>query len=48
MQGAVDRLTKIYRKAGIPERFRGTFYDVPHVFLPPMQNETFEWFDRWL
>ena len=48
MQDAVDRLSRIYTKAGIPERFRGTFYDVPHVFRPHMQEETFEWFDRWL
>jgi len=48
MQGAVDHLTQVYAKAGIPERFRGTFYDVPHVFRPPMQDETFDWFDRWL
>jgi dienelactone hydrolase len=48
MQKSVDRLTRIYTKAGIAERFRGTFYDVPHVFLPPMQEETFEWFDHWL
>lgn len=48
MQGAVDRLAKVYAKAGIPERFRGTFYDKPHVFHPDMQEETFDWFDRWL
>lgn len=48
MQGAVDQLAKIYTKAGIPERFRGTFYDEPHVYKPHMQDETFEWFDRWL
>jgi dienelactone hydrolase len=48
MQGAVDRLTRIYAKAGIPERFRGTFYDTPHVFQPQMQEETFAWLERWL
>lgn len=48
MQGAVDQLTRIYAKAGIPERFRGTFYDSPHVFQPPMQEETFDWLERWL
>lgn len=48
MQGAVDRLMKIYGKAGMSERFRGSFYDTPHVYLPPMQEETFDWFDRWL
>jgi dienelactone hydrolase len=48
MQGAVDKLTRIYTKAGIPERFRGTFYDEPHSFKPPMQDEAFDWLDRWL
>jgi hypothetical protein len=35
-------------KAGLPERFRGTFYDEPHSFKPPMQEEAFDWLDRWL
>jgi dienelactone hydrolase len=48
MQGAVDHLTRLYAKAGLPERFRGTFYDTPHVFQPPMQEETFDWLERWL
>ena len=48
MKGAVDHLNRIYAKAGIPERFRGTFYDEPHVYKPHMQDETFDWFDRWL
>ncbi|MGH7958849.1 MAG: alpha/beta hydrolase family protein [Opitutaceae bacterium] len=48
MKGAVDQLTRIYAKAGIPERFRGTFHDEPHSFKPHMQDETFDWLDRWL
>ena len=48
MQGAVGKLTGIYTKAGIPERFRGTFYDEPHLFKPHMQEEMFDWMDRWL
>jgi hypothetical protein len=48
MQGAVDKLTQIYAKAGVPEKFRGTFYDEPHSFKPNMQDETFAWFDKWL
>ena len=39
---------RIYAKAGIAERFRGTFYDEPHSFTPEMQDEAFAWFDRWL
>lgn len=48
MQAAVDKLTRIYAKAGIPERFRGAFHDTPHAFQPAMQEEAFDWFDRWL
>ena len=48
MQAAVDKLTRIYAKAGIPERFRGTFYDDTHSFRPAMQEEAFDWLDRWL
>jgi hypothetical protein len=48
MEAAVDKLTHIYAKAGLPDRFRGTFYDAPHCYQPEMQDETFAWFDRWL
>lgn len=48
MQASVDKLTKIYAKAGIPEKFRGSFHDVIHSFPPALQDETFDWFDRWL
>jgi len=45
---AVDKLQRRYAKAGIPERFRGAFHDVPHSFTPPMQDEAFAWLDQWL
>ncbi len=48
MQAAVDQLTRIYAKAEMPERFRGTFYDTIHSFQPHMQDEAFDWMDRWL
>lgn len=48
MQAAVDKLTQIYAKAGIPDRFRGTFYDEPHCFKPHMQDEAFDWMEKWL
>ena len=48
MKGSVEKLEKVYRKAGIPERFKGSFYDVPHSFTPQMQEEAFAWFDKWL
>ena len=48
MQAAVDKLAKIYAKAGLPEKFRGTFYDEPHCFNPRMQDEAFDWLEQWL
>jgi dienelactone hydrolase len=48
MRAAVDRLERIYAKAGIPDRFRGAFYDEPHSFTPAMQADAFAWLARWL
>ena len=44
-----DRILKdVYRKADAAERYRGSFYSGPHKFDLEMQQEAFEWFDRWL
>ncbi len=48
MQAAIDKLESIYKKAGIPERFKGVFHDQPHSFRPQMQDEAFAWLERWL
>ncbi len=48
MAGAVAKLEKIYAKAGVPERFRGSFHDIPHSFPPTLQDEAFDWLERWL
>ncbi|HEU0079452.1 MAG TPA: hypothetical protein VFQ76_17480, partial [Longimicrobiaceae bacterium] len=48
MRGAVERLERIYAKAGVPERFRGIFHDEPHSFRPAMQDEAFAWLERWV
>ncbi len=48
MRGAVEKLNKIYAKAGIPERFCGSFYDVSHSFRPNMQDEAFAWIEKWI
>jgi dienelactone hydrolase len=48
MRGAVQKLERIYAKARIADRFRGTFHDAPHSFTPPMQEEAFAWLERWL
>ncbi len=48
MEGAVEKLKKIYRKADAPERFKGKFYDQPHRFSADMQEDAFRWFDTHL
>lgn len=48
MKAAVEKLEKIYAKAGVRDRFQASFYDVPHSFQPPMQEEAFRWLERWL
>ena len=48
MRDACDKLEKIYGKLGIPERFKGSFYDNGHEFNLQMQQEAFQWLDRWL
>jgi dienelactone hydrolase len=48
MKGAVGKLAAIWKKAGIPERFQGTFHDVPHTFTPAMQEEAFAWIEKWI
>lgn len=48
MRGAVEQLTSIFKKAGVPERFCGAFYDEPHSFGPRMQEEAFDWIEKWI
>ncbi len=48
MRAAVEKLTRIYAKAGVAERFCGSFHDEPHSFRPQMQEEAFAWLERWL
>jgi dienelactone hydrolase len=48
MRAAVEKLERMYAKAGIPERFRGAFYDEPHSFSPAMQADAIAWLERWV
>jgi dienelactone hydrolase len=48
MERADRILTEVYKKAGAPDHYRGSFYDGPHKFDREMQKEAFAWFDRWL
>ena len=44
----MKKLKAIYAKAGASENFTGAFYDVPHRFSIPMQEEAIAFFDRHL
>ncbi len=48
MQRAEAILGEVYRKAGAADRFRCSYYPGPHKFDAAMQEEAFDWFDRWL
>ncbi len=48
MQRADEILAQVYRKAGVADRYHGSFYDGPHKFDLAMQKEAFAFFDRWL
>lgn len=48
MKKADAILKEVYAKAGVPDRYRGGFYEGDHKFDAVMQKDAFEWFDRWL
>ncbi len=48
VQRAAGILQEVYRKAGSPEAFSFNLYEGPHMFDLSMQEEAFDWFDRWL
>lgn len=48
VQAAFEKIAKIYKKAGAPDRFEGVTYDGPHEFNAEMQAKAFAWLDRWL
>jgi len=48
MERADRILADVYRKAGVPDRYKCGFYPGPHKFDADMQRDAFAWFDRWL
>lgn len=48
MERADQILRGVYKKAGAEDRYACSFYPGPHKFDVAMQNEAFQWFDRWL
>jgi dienelactone hydrolase len=48
MKESVEKIAAVYEKAGVKNKFEGRFYDVPHKFTRPMQDEAFDWLDKQL
>lgn len=48
MDAAADKIRAVYAALKRPERFRAAYYDVPHQFNAAMQQEAFEWLEKWL
>jgi len=48
MRESVEKIAAVYGKAGIKDKFRGVFYDIPHHFSMEMQEDAFNWFDKHL
>ncbi len=48
MKAAGKILGDVYKKAGVAERYRVSFYEGGHKFSTAMQSEAFAWFERWL
>lgn len=48
MEQAATKISRVYESLGHPERFRVTFYDAPHEFNISMQNDAFNWLEKWL
>jgi dienelactone hydrolase len=43
-----SKLAACYEKAGAGDRVRTRLYDTPHEFNAAMQDEAWEWLERWL
>jgi hypothetical protein len=48
MEKADKILREIYDKAGASGNYQCSYYPGPHKFDKAMQQEAFDWFDKWL
>ena len=48
MQAAEKKLAAIYAKMGAPDRFKCSYYDVPHSLDVTMQDDAIAWLEKWL
>jgi dienelactone hydrolase len=47
-QDAVEKIKRMFAKAGLPDHYQGVFFDGPHEFNLDMQARAFDWLDKHL
>jgi dienelactone hydrolase len=48
MKAAEEKLNQIYLKMGSSEKFKCSYYDAPHSMTIEMQEDAFDWLEKWL
>lgn len=48
MEDADEKIRSTYSQLKHPERYQARYYDVPHSFTVPMQEDAFAWLEKWL
>ncbi len=48
MHSAADKIDSIYKKLGASDRYKTSWYDVPHSLNIEMQNDAISWLEKWL
>jgi dienelactone hydrolase len=48
MEAAANKIRAVYQDLKRPDRFQSKLYDVPHTFNVEMQEDAFQWLDKWL
>jgi hypothetical protein len=42
-KAAVDKVGRIFEKAGMSQNYKGLFFEAPHEFNLEMQEKAFDW-----
>jgi hypothetical protein len=48
LRAAFEKIEAIYEKAGVAERQSTRLFDQPHNFTREMQQEAWDWIERWI
>lgn len=48
MEAAEHKLAAVYTKMNAADKFKASYYDVPHSMTIAMQEDAFEWLEKWL